>query len=101
MKVFQLKSPTENVSILLGFGDYLAEGETLSSPSLSVRALNSLDVNPSARFSTPTVVGEDVYILMTGGVLGEDYEGVCQVTTSNSQKLELAFIQMVRDIRDT
>lgn len=101
MKVLQPKSPTEAVSILFDFEPYLAEGETLSNPTLDVRAVRNLDENPATRFSAPMIINGTVYTLMTDGTLGEDYEVICKVHTSNSQKLEAPMLQPVRDIRDT
>lgn len=101
MKHLPPKSPNEAVAILFSFGDYLSDDETLDTPSLDVRAANGLDATPSSRFSAPVVIGRDVYTLLTAGTLGEDYECVCRVHTSNGQTLESVMLQPVRDIRDT
>lgn len=101
MKLLPSKSATEIVPITLQFGDELAEGETLVTPTVTLYALKGLDANPNARvLGTPQVMGSDVFFTFQNGVLAEDYFIVGKVTTSNNQTLELAAVQPIRDLAD-
>jgi len=101
MKEFPPKAPTERVPLTFEFDEQLADGETLTTSTVTIRATRGLDASPAAvLFGGPTIVGTVVQHLVAGGVLAEIYEVTCTANTT-SQILVLRGTLPVRDPSDT
>lgn len=80
----------ESPNVKFDFAGRIAAGVTLSSPTVTATVYSGTDAAPSNIISgAASVSGSIVTQKVTGGTLGVIYELLCQVTTSDSQTLQM------------
>lgn len=77
------KAPAEAIRYGFDFGDRIAAGVTLASPTFAVSP-----VSGTLTASAAVVTGEWSTALISGGALGESYEITGTVVTSDGQTLQ-------------
>lgn len=86
-----IKPPTDTRSLTFDFTSEMTIGETISTKSVAATVFSGTDANPSAIISgAATSSGQQVFQLVTAGVLGVVYTLLCTITTSAGQTLTQA-----------
>jgi hypothetical protein len=98
--ILSSKKPSEIIIEQVDFISQLGQGETILTAVCTCTVYTGVDANPSAMISgAATFSGTVVSQLVTGGVLGTIYEFLATVTTSLSQKIELAgYLAVIPDL---
>lgn len=87
----KLAGATTEVKPPFDFSSYLSVGEAILSATIIATVYSGMDASPSAILQgQPSIDGNRVRQMMTGGVKGCIYELLCSVETSLGQTLELA-----------
>lgn len=88
--VLPSKQQGETKTYAFDFASFLANGETLSTASVTATVYSGVDVSPSAIVSgSASISGTTATQLLTAGVVGVVYDVSCAVTTSAGQTLRL------------
>jgi len=89
--VRDIKPPTDTKSLTFDFTSEMAIAETISTKTVTATVFSGTDANPSAIVSgAATHNGQQVFQLITAGVLGVVYTLLCTITTSAGQTLTQA-----------
>jgi hypothetical protein len=82
------------------FISQLAQGETISTATVTASVYTGVDANPSAVISgSASISGTVVSQKLTGGVIGVIYEILCAAVTSLGQTIQLAgYLAVIPDL---
>lgn len=95
---FSPKRLAERKKFSFDFTNELATAETISTAVVTATVYKGTDSNPAAIVSgTATIAGNVVTQLIIDGVENVTYLIVCEVTTSNGQKLHGTALLLVTD----
>lgn len=99
---FESKDPGENIPLVFDFSPGLATGETLTGIAVEVAVVGGADAAPSTILvggNQLDVTSTKVYVPVTGGLDGVDYNLKVTCTTTNARKiLVLAGVLEVRSV---
>jgi hypothetical protein len=87
--IFPPKRAGEFKPFPFDFTSFLAVGETISEPTITVSVWSGVDANPSAVYASSTPVGAIVDVYLQAGVVGVIYLVQCSIVTSTSNTYEL------------
>lgn len=85
------KTPTEAKVVTFDFSGEAAVGATLTGPVVAKSVLSGTDPGAAAlSVGSPSVAGQTVLVMVSGGLDGVRYELYCSVTASNGEEHERA-----------
>lgn len=85
------KTPTEAKVVTFDFSGEAASGSTLAGQTIAKSVLSGSDPGAAAlSLGSPSVAGQTVLVMVSGGLDGVRYELYCSVTASNGEEHERA-----------
>ena len=84
---FTDKDPDETIRLGVDFANLLADGETISTATVSIRTAYGVDTGTDMLSASETIDGSVIRQLITGGTSGMSYRISFGITTSTGQVL--------------
>jgi hypothetical protein len=88
-----LKDPSDEIDFTRTWGDWLADGETISTVVWTVEAGLTKMTSPAESNTTTTAT-----VWLEGGTVDEEYDVACRITTNQSRVVERTFTVKVQNL---